>query len=709
VRIRERPRPTTALLATLLAVSLTAHAGLVPYRRRWDVKLESLPPAEVLSKLNLTGPGLEEVKAAADRGNPAAALTALREYYRAKYPLPKRSPKNLKRRWDIANGIVDHSFQWGPYHAADYGDDINWEWDPADDIEWVAAVYRFYWADPLAKAYAATRDEKYARAFVELTTDWIDKHPLENWTSTHPVYKRWKGFAWLDLQTGIRARRICDAFKTLVHGNAFTPEFLGVLLASLYDHQRKTELIPMGIVHNKAIFEQRGFVNVAATFPEFKDARRWAQLGLDRTRENLLAQVTDDGVQREWCGSYHLGVLNDAVDVMRKVEPFGIDVPDDYRRCIRRMYDYIFAIATPDLGFPMFGDTARPLRVTDDRSQWALYSTLIRATDLLGEPKYAGRARLGRTHLPDQAGYAFRNAGSYVMRSDWGPEQVYFVLHCPPPGISGHDQPDNGTFELYAYGRWLMTDTGFYTYGHDPDARRWHRATRVHQTLTLDGKDARIDGKLLLWQIPAGLDALVVENRSYENLLHRRSVWFVDRRFFVLFDEAIGDAAGALDLHFQLAPGPARLVPDDRLAVTAFEDANVLVRSFSDSALSLEEEEGWFAWEYGSRKARNAFRYRHGSPAPATFLTILAPFRGTDPPDVKARPPERYQVGAQRVELVIEVGDMRWRVGRDLRSQTAWAEPSRRMKARRAPASRLESSSWTCAPDARMFIWGIRY
>ena len=53
-----------------------------------------------------------------------------------------------------------------------------------------------------------------------------------------------------------------------------------------------------------------------------------------------------------------------------------------------------------------------------------------------------------------------------MLHDQWGSEQIYFALHGPPPGISGHDQPDNGTFELCAFGRWLMPDTGFYTYGH---------------------------------------------------------------------------------------------------------------------------------------------------------------------------------------------------------------------------------------------------
>jgi len=133
---------------------------------------------------------------------------------------------------------------------------------------------------------------------------------------THPVYKSWRGFAWLDIQTGVRAESICLAFPTLVHGKSFTPEFLGLLLASIYDHQRKTELLPMGKVHNKAVFEQRGFVQVCSTFPEFRDSRRWMKLAVERTRNNFLAQTTADGVQREWSFGYHIGVLDDAVYIL---------------------------------------------------------------------------------------------------------------------------------------------------------------------------------------------------------------------------------------------------------------------------------------------------------------------------------------------------------------------------------------------------------
>jgi len=661
----------TTALAGALHQGPVALGGMMTAAAEDAEGLRSLQPEAVLRTLDLERPGLEAVKACVAQGERVAALTALLSYYREKHPLASGA-KARAADIETADRLVDHVFQWGPYEPAAYEGDMDWAWDPAGDIEWVAAVYRFHWATPLSGAYAATREEKYAKTFVELTSDWIAKHPLEAHRKVHPVYTNWRGFAWLDIQTGIRATRLCMAFPVMVHAEAFTPDFLGVLLASLHDHQVKTERLPMKAIHNKAVFEQRGFVNIAYTFPEFAESRRWMELALERTRDNLLAQTTADGVQREWSAGYHLGVLRDAVEVMGRMAAFGVDVPQDYRDRVRKMYDYIFAIATPDLAFPMFGDAGRGIDVPEERSQWALYSTLVGATDLLEDAKYAARARLERDTLPKQTSYAFLDAGIYALRNAWGPDQVYLTLHCAPPALTGHDQPDNGTFELYAYGRWLMPDTGFYTYGHDAQGRAWHRQTRVHQTLTLEGNDTRVDAAQRLWHTSPEFDAVVVENASYEGLVHRRTVWFVNKSFFVLLDEALGDAPGALDLHFQFAPGEAEIDREHLCARTLFEDANVLVWADPQAPLAMAEEEGWFAWAYGHRTPREAFRYRHASPAPAAFLTLVVPYRGTEPPKVAASLPEAFVGGADGVELAVTAFGKGWRLGRDLGSGQAW-------------------------------------
>lgn len=606
--------------------------------------LKSLSPSDLFSVLDLSKPEMADVKKALERKGNDAALNALLSYYRNRYPkqsdLPGHSGKGHEAvSIERADNLGKHIFQWGPYPAASYGKEIDWAADPAGDVEWVASIYRFPWVSDLTKAYDATGDERYARIFVELTSDWISKHPLEKTVDcVHPVYG-WQGYPWLDLQTGIRAKNICNAFRVLVHSKSFTPQFLGILLASLYDHQVKTEKMPMGRVHNKAIFEQRGFFTVIHTFPEFKDKDRWLNIAMGITCKNLLDQTTTDGVQREWCGGYHLGVYTDALEIDDLVRDLDRKMPDNYITRVRAMADYIFGISTPDLGFPMFGDTGRAHHKSEERNTWPLYKVLSQAGKRFGDPKYQALADLNLGQLPLNGSIAFSEAGMYAMRSGWSPDQVYMALHCSPPPLSSHDQPDNGTFELYAYGEWLMPDTGFFTYGHNAKERAWHRRTQVHPTLTLNGKDTETKGRQLLWQSNENLDILCVENQSYQALSHRRTVWFSDKKsdlpFFVILDEAIGDTKGDLELHFPMAPGVISIDNDAQRISTDYENANLLIQIAGEHPLIMHKEEGWNAREYGEREARTSVTAVYKGSTPASFVSILVPYRGKKMPQCR--------------------------------------------------------------------------
>jgi heparan-sulfate lyase len=150
-------------------------------------------------------------------------------------------------------------------------------------------------------------------------------------------------------------------------------------------------------------------------------------------------------------------------------------------------------------------------------------------------------------------------------------------------------------------------------------------------------------------------------------------VWFVNKTFFVLLDEAIGNAKGTPELHFQLAPGDAQINTEEHWATTAFEDANVLVWASPQAPVSMEEEEGWYGCKYGHREPRKAFCYRHTQSAPAAFLTLVVPYRGTKRPEVSGKLPEGFQVGADRAEFQVGVSGQSWKVGRDLDEQTAWS------------------------------------
>lgn len=642
-----------------------------------SVPLSSCRPEAVADLLDLGLPELEPVKRLLDGHRRQEAMLELLRHYRRRHArcapgaggesAPPRTgsarergpivvpsdPAAIAASIRAADAVVERTFQFIQYPPARYVGDMDWEWDPPGDIEWVAGMYRFPWVRPLAVAFALTGEARYPRAFVELVSDWVRKHPLETWTRTHPMYTFWEGFAWLDIQTGIRASNLCDAFPFLVHADAFTPEFLAILLASLHDHERKTLLIPLKRPHNKTVFELKGFAKIAAGFPEYAESRSWREHAVDRLGALVREQVTPDGVQREWSFGYHVAVVTDALDIW---EALAVPEPARHRGVLddlTRMMDYAFAMTTPELGCPMFGDAPRVGPPSPDRRTWAYAGFLERATEFTGDAKYCALARLDHAALPPPASAAFADAGMVVFRDGWGTDQLYCPFHCSPPGVSSHDQPDNGTFELYANGRWLMPDSGFYTYGHDDEKRSWHRQTRVHQTMTVDRADTSIAGRLVCWSSGTHGDAVVLENQSYPDLLHRRTVWFVARKWLVLLDEAAGDCPGAVELHFQLAAGGVETDAETSSAWTCFPDTNVLVWQGPESRTSLLVERGWHAWEYGSREERFALAFRASSPAPAAFVTLVAPFPGTRPPAVRLERVEGVEPGnvAVRAEV----------------------------------------------------------
>ena len=107
---------------------------------------------------------------------------------------------------------------------------------------------------------------------------------------------------------------------------------------------------------------------------------------------------------------------------------------------------------------------------------------------------------------------------------------------------------------------------------------------------------------------------------------------------------------------------------------TAFEHGNVLVWPAAGVDLKLIEEDGWYSERYGLRQPRKAFCYRHAATAaPATFVTLLVPYRGRERPECRVDIPPKHRAGESRVELRGSAFGKTWRIGRDVDEQIAWS------------------------------------
>ena len=114
----------------------------------------------------------------------------------------------------------------------------------------------------------------------------------------------------------------------------------------------------------------------------------------------------------------------------------------------------------------------------------------------------------------------------------------------------------------------------------------------------------------LLWSEAKNLVVLAVENQSYAGLTHRRTVLFVDQRYFVIHDEAEGSDSGDVRLHFQFAPCTAEL--RGLVARTRFDQgANLVVKTFPlGKEIVMEQEEGWISYAIAQKEKRPAWSWK---------------------------------------------------------------------------------------------------
>jgi heparan-sulfate lyase len=546
------------------------------------------------------------------------------------------------------------------YPRHDFGKSIDWytNRNPRKDGEWIWQLHRHSSWGALGTAYSTTGEEKYAKAYVRLLLDWIEKCPLSRMNA-----KRGGQPGWRTIEAGIRGYSWTTHFQQFVDSPSYTPEALVRFLNSCHAH---AEYLAEGRDfrrNNWGLMEAEGTAFIAVTFPEFRKSEAWRKKSFAHLASQVHEQVREDGMQVEQCMGYHGGCIR---WFSRTAELAGLNgmsgkFPKGFWKALERMCEVPMKLCLPDGLSAQFGDDSHRINCRAQLKQWAAF---FKREDFA---YVASRGKRGRA--PARTAYAMKKSGFYSMRSNWGPKATCLVLKCGPDG-GWHCQPDNGTFEIFAGGRRLTPDSGTYIYHGDARAERdraWFRQTRVHQTMTLDGRDTAYKPKLLLWKPGKRHDVLVVENAGYPGFTHRRAVIFAEKRFFVLVDEALGRTTGSALLHFQLAPVEAHF---DLRAMTVRtgqpDGTNLFVAGMPQPGLKMVKEKGQVSFHYGSKQPRPAFSYELKKGASALrFVTALVPFEG-EAPEVKVELVGKPRPGAKRLELVVTVNGKRTRVGYQL-------------------------------------------
>ena len=443
-----------------------------------------LTDGELFDAIDLAYKGLEDVKKAVESGDLMAAKRAMADYLRNRKVYcwrfnPHKPDRNISYNKKTVENIVNAT---GYYRAFSYklpNGEIDWskheEWTTPRSRHFVP---RMYWWTELGKAYWATGDERYAKAWVEQLRSWIGQYPAAEKPKNHIV-----NFYWTTLVTGIRLRSSWpDPYNYFLHSPSFTDDDIIMFLKSMIEQTRyvRTKHRPSG---NWLTFSIVGLYSSGILFPELKESADWRAYAVKIASRELKRQFLPDGVQFELSPTYHACAISNLIRVYKYAKFVGRDgeLPADFTANAEKTYEFMVYLMSPDGNMPQFSDTAACSSRTWIKNGARLFP-LRRDFQWVVSGGEKGAP-------PNETSHAFRYAGYFVMRSSWAKDANFLCLDAGPIGYR-HAHQDKLNVVLWSYGREVLYDGG----GGDYDNSMWrHYAmdTFSHNTVVVDGRPQR--------------------------------------------------------------------------------------------------------------------------------------------------------------------------------------------------------------------------
>ena len=654
--------PDPAAVVRLDGVELTAASD----RRMTD--------AQLFENLDLDLPALAAVKDNVQAGRLEAAKAALAKHLRDR-TMPRwrfdwrqpsfRNPKTHARSTAAADKVLQHRFDYpkgpGQKGTLDFGPKIDWTANPTDGEArthlWNEVINRHFHFRTLADAYWETGQDKYAKEIADEILDWVASNPPVQLSSGNSMRNGCE--AWQTLTTGIR---LADTWPyALYHclgSPAFSDEALCTMLKSVCEQAR--HLVRWPTIGNWLTAESSGVFAAGVLFPEFREAREWRRIALERLYKQLDDEVYPDGMEYELAAGYNCCVVREFADILELADlnHRRSEVPSDYLAKMEKMFNYLLLASMPNGAIPGLNDSGN----TDIRKELATAFTLFPQRQDFQFVASGGKS--GRA--PAETSRAFPYAGHYVMRSGWDKDATFLLFDAGPFGF-GHQHEDKLHFVLWSHGRQLVLDPGNFSYDHS----RWRRYvlnTAAHNTVmvdgenqhrlgnrgtyfwprpwTTDGKGTGPAGNDARWSSTPEVDCAVgsyVDGYGSDNAIavtHQRRIAFLkNERIFVVMDTLTprDDKEHHYEALFHLDAANASVDDATKAVRTDNTDANVAVTPLAGDGLGVrivkgKEDEPVQGWSSHPWRAIPTVIYEKSRKGVVTFVFVLAPVaRGAQP------------------------------------------------------------------------------
>ncbi len=373
--------------------------------------------------------------------------------------------------FDIAHRIEKDEFiSVGIPHRFEQGVDYSHNPTPDGYKEWTWQLNRHHEWEELAVCYRETGDERYARTFRRLMTEFIRQMPAPGNVSGGET----KG--WRTIEIGIRLSHSWPlSAHTFLHSPSLSPRDWTVFFKSIYENAKRLE--EHYTCGNWLLMEMNGLTHVALLFPFFKEAKHWQAFSMNLLLQQADVQIYDDGFQYELTTNYHGVVAGNYRAIAKLYQKCGVPVPEEMLALLEKLYGLYPKLATPHLTLPDLNDGARH----------DLTVVMKRVLELFPHRKDFAYIASNRTdgeksdfdciHLP--------NSGMAVFRSGWQADDLWCFFEAAPFGF-GHQHEDKLNLLLYAFGKEMITEAGCNAY--DGSVRHVYAlSTQGHNGILVDG------------------------------------------------------------------------------------------------------------------------------------------------------------------------------------------------------------------------------
>jgi uncharacterized heparinase superfamily protein len=384
-----------------------------------------------------------------------------------------------------------------------------------------------------------------------------------------------------------------------------------------------------------------------ACFFEGQTSVRWLEFALPRLCQEIDRQFLADGGHYERSPMYHCQATGDLLELSAVLAGSGRQLPRTLTDAAMRAVAYLDLVCHPDGDIALFNDSA--FNMTFRARELRAFAAALQGLpphDI--NPRHAMLSRL--PHAPFRAYEPSVRDGetSGYTRLDSEPSSLGLIFDSGavcPDDLPAHAHADLLSFEATIGGERFIVDSGVGAY--EPgEWRDYWRSTRAHNTVSVDGMEQsdcwasfRVGrrarpGKTVSSEtrdavfVAASHDGFAVLDQP---VIHRRTIGLVRGRLWIILDtlSGTGDHTWQSLLHFhpdvsveQDGPSLRARTPRVHAVIAPFgELTTTTIVSGSTNPIA-----GWYADEFGKRRAAVQVSLAGAGTVPAAFGAIIAPY-----------------------------------------------------------------------------------